>query len=137
MTERTEPSFRLFIARYGLQAKLGLIPWSALPALLRRACDEVLAAWWENLDPDEPIRLNALQDLTVAELLEVWSTQREKAGELQGRFRVVSYLRVEPEESVPVSLAEALAELDQAQLLAPESLHRIEEVCDDPPPSQG
>ena len=71
------------------------------------------------------------------------TTFTDTPSELLRRFRVVSYLRVEPEELVPVCLAEALSELDQLQLLESESIHCIEEVCqvvvasDGPSSSQG
>ena len=142
-TKRWDPTVLSFIARYSLGAELSFIPWDKLPADLRTACDEYLSDWWDSLDPDEPITPSGLLDMTVAQLLTVWISQqdgsprrtacpperREAPGLLQRRFRVVSYLRIEPEEPVPISFAEALAELDQLQLLSPESVHRLEEVC--------
>ena len=131
-----EPSVHSLIARYGLQAKLELIPWEQLPTQLQHACDKFLAAWWDNLGPDEPIKPMGLLDMTVAQLLALWHSQREaglplpdRPGLFHRRFRLVSYLRVEPEESVPISFEDALAEQEQQQLLAPECIHRIEEVC--------
>lgn len=134
--EERESGILSFIARYSLAAELAPIPWDKLPADLRKACEEYLSDWWDSLDPDEPIVPSGLLDMTVAQLLAVWIAQlggrprsTEAPGLFQRRFRVVSYLRVEPEESVPMSFAEALSELDQLQLLAPESVHRLEEVC--------
>jgi len=143
MTALTEPTVHSFIARHGLEAKLALIPWEQIPAQLREACDEFLEAWWESLDPDEPIEPSGLLDMTVAQLLALCRSQRgaglspaacppesrDPPDLFQRSFQVVSYLRIEPEEPIPVTLAEAMAELDQLQLLAPESVHRIEEVC--------
>jgi len=129
MTALTDPAVLAFITRYGPDEKLALIPWDDLPADLARACERFVAEWWTSLDPDVPIQASGLSSMTVAQLLEVWSAQRDDSDGLQWRYRVVSYLRIEPEESVPTCLAEALSELDQLQLLAPESIHRVEEVC--------
>lgn len=134
MTARAD-SILSFIARHGLHAELGRIPWEEVPADLRHACDEFLSAWWEALSPDEPIHPSGLLGMTVSQILEIWSARRHDDADardtlgLQRRYHVVSYLRCEPEDAVPVSLAEALSELDQLQLLAPESVHRLEEVC--------
>lgn len=139
MTALTEPTVLSFIARYSLAAELAPIPWEKLPPDLRKACEEYLSDWWDSLDPDKPITPSGLLDMTVAQLLAVWISQHdgsprstEAPGLLQRRFRVVSYLRVEPEESAAMSFTEALSELDQLQLLAPEDIHRIEEVEEDP-----
>ena len=59
-------SLHSFVARYGLGAKLALIPWNKLPVELRQACDQLLASWWDSMDPDEPIQASGLLDMTVA-----------------------------------------------------------------------
>lgn len=67
--KRRGPSIHSLIARYGLEAKLALIPWDQLPVQLQEFCNEFLHAWWESLDPDEPIEPSGLLGMTVAQLL--------------------------------------------------------------------
>lgn len=122
------------VAQHASRTKRRRVLWGSFPPELRRACDLLLAEWWETLDSDQPI--SGLLDMAMVQLLAALHGRcagslplAEEVGGLQRRFRVVSYLRVEPEDSLPVPLAEALSELDQLQLLDPESIHHIEEMC--------
>ncbi len=44
------------------------------------------------------------------------------------KYRLVAYLRVEPEKSELLTYDEALAEKEQQEFLFPENIYRIEEV---------
>ena len=47
------------------------------------------------------------------------------------KYRLVAYLRVDPEDQEPMTYEEALAEKEQQELMGPENLYRIEEVSDE------
>lgn len=44
------------------------------------------------------------------------------------RYRLIAYLRIDPEEEEPMTYEEALAEQEQQALLCQENLYKIEEV---------
>ncbi len=44
------------------------------------------------------------------------------------RYRLVAYLRIDPEDGEPLTHTEALAEKEQQEFLFPENIYRIEEV---------
>ncbi|MBI4531880.1 MAG: hypothetical protein HY709_10235 [Candidatus Latescibacteria bacterium] len=44
------------------------------------------------------------------------------------RYRLVAYLRIDPDNDEPMTYEEALAEQEQHVLLFPENLYRIEEL---------
>ena len=53
-------------------------------------------------------------------------------------FRVIAYVRVEPDDPRPLPYEQAHAERAQARLLQPEKIDRLEPFPDpDPPPTQG
>lgn len=44
------------------------------------------------------------------------------------KYRLVAYLRIEPEDSEPLTYTEALSEKEQQEFLFPENIYRIEEI---------
>ncbi len=54
-------------------------------------------------------------------------------------YRLVAYLRIEPEDGEPLTYEEAVAEKEQQQMISPENLYCIEDACyarqPVPPPS--
>ena len=44
------------------------------------------------------------------------------------RFRLIAYIRVDPEDDEPMTYEQALAEKDQQELMSPENMYRIEEI---------
>ncbi|MFH1141046.1 MAG: hypothetical protein V1724_05135 [Chloroflexota bacterium] len=44
------------------------------------------------------------------------------------QYRLIAFLRIEPEETAPLSHEEAVSEKEQQELLCPENLYRIEEL---------
>lgn len=44
------------------------------------------------------------------------------------RYRLVAYLRIEPETEAPMTYTEALSEQEQQELISPENLYQIEEI---------
>ena len=49
----------------------------------------------------------------------------DKAGK---RYRLIAYIRVDPEDEEPMTFREALADQEQQRLLFPENIYRIEKV---------
>ena len=45
------------------------------------------------------------------------------------KYRLVAYLRIDPEDSEPLTYEEALSEKEQQELISPENLYRIEDAC--------
>ncbi len=43
-------------------------------------------------------------------------------------YRLVAYIRVDPEDEEPMTFSEALAEQEQQRFLFPENIYRIEEI---------
>lgn len=44
------------------------------------------------------------------------------------QYRLVAYIRVDPEDGEPMTYEEAQAEKEQQQFLFPENIYRIEEI---------
>lgn len=44
------------------------------------------------------------------------------------RFRLIAYIRVDPEDADPLTYEEALAEKEQQELMCPENIFQIEEI---------
>ena len=44
------------------------------------------------------------------------------------QYRLVAYIRVDPENPEPMTYEEALAEKEQQELMCPENLYQLEEV---------
>jgi hypothetical protein len=49
------------------------------------------------------------------------------------RYRLIAYIRVEPENQEPMTFLEALSELDQQVSLFPENIYRIEKIESETP----
>jgi hypothetical protein len=45
------------------------------------------------------------------------------------RYRLVAFMRIEPEDTESLTYAEALSEKEQQELISPENLYRIEDAC--------
>ena len=45
------------------------------------------------------------------------------------RYRLIAFIRVEPEDDEHMTYEDALAEKRHQELMSPENLYRIEEVC--------
>ena len=43
------------------------------------------------------------------------------------RYRLIAFMRIEPEDDEPLTYEEALAEKEQQELMCPENIYRIEE----------
>ena len=43
------------------------------------------------------------------------------------RYRLIPFMRIEPEDDEPLTYEEALAEKEQQELMCPENIYRIEE----------
>ena len=48
-------------------------------------------------------------------------------GQPPRRFRLIPFMRIEPEDDEPLTYEEALAEKEQQELMCPENIYRIEE----------
>ncbi len=47
------------------------------------------------------------------------------------KYRVICYMRIEPEESEPLTYNDALKEKQHLELLQPENIYRIEKLDDE------
>jgi len=47
---------------------------------------------------------------------------------MEKSYRVVCYMRIDCEDEEPMTLKEAQAEVDQAQMLQPENHYEVEEI---------
>ena len=45
------------------------------------------------------------------------------------QYRLIAFIRVDPEDDEPMTYEQALAEKEQQELMSPENMYRIEEVC--------
>ena len=106
--------------------KLVDIPWDALPLPLQQTCDQFVDSWWNSLDPDQPLEASGLANMTVAEIHEL----HQRGSEVQSgrRYRLITFMRIEPEEDEPLTYEQVLSEKDQQELMSPEHIHRIEEI---------
>ena len=57
------------LARHSPETRLANIPWDELPQPIRTTCEHVIGAWWDNLDPDQPIEASGLSEMTLAQVL--------------------------------------------------------------------
>ena len=48
-------------------------------------------------------------------------------GQPPRRYRLIAFMRIEPEDDEPLTYEEALAEKEQQELMCPENIYRIEE----------
>ena len=108
------------------RTKLANIPWDALPLPLQQTCDRFIDSWWSQLDPDQPIQASGLAEMTMAEITDL--QHREAATRAEKRYRLITFMRIDPEEDEPLTYEQALSEKDQQELMCPENLHRIEEL---------
>ena len=51
---------------------------------------------------------------------------RKKSGK---QHRLIAFIRVDPEDDELMTYEQALAEKEQQELMCPENMYRIEEVC--------
>ena len=106
--------------------KLADIPWDALPHPLQQTCHQFVDSWWDSLDPDQPLEASGLSDMTLADIRQLH--QRESDAQTGRRYRLITFMRIDPEEDEPLTYEQALSEKEQQELMCPEHLHRIEEV---------
>jgi len=119
-------SISTLIARYGSSSTLAEIPWHELPAVLQETCWKIIKSWFNHEKIDRLREMSGLNDMTLAELLE--AHDQEQAVTTGKHYRLISYMRIEPEEDAPLTYEEALAEKEQQEMMCPENLHIIEEV---------
>jgi len=50
---------------------------------------------------------------------------RDKAAK---KYRLIAFIRIDPEDDEPLTYEQALAEKEQQELMSPENIYRIEEV---------
>ncbi len=55
------------------------------------------------------------------------SCRDDPSGRLR-RYRLIAYLRIDPEDDEPLTYEQALAEKDQQEMMSPENIYRIEEI---------
>jgi hypothetical protein len=106
--------------------KLVNIPWDALPLPLQQTCDQFIDSWWGSLNPDQPIQASGLGEMTVAEITNL--QHRESATRASRHYRLITFMRIAPEDDEPLTYEQALSEKDQQELMCPEHIHRIEEI---------
>ena len=117
------------IGRYGPDTRMASVPWEELPACLQKTCEQFLKRWWDGIDIDHAIETSGLSDMTLAELLAFHEKQNQPCSPCAGkRYRLIAFMRIEPEDSEPLTYAEALSEKEQQELMCPENLYQIEEI---------
>jgi len=79
-----------------------------------------------DLDEDGLRELCGLNELTIAGLIE-YQSHLHVAHNLK-EYRVVSFMRINPEEDEPLTYKEVLAEKGRRELMCPENIHRIEKI---------
>ena len=112
--------------QYAPDTRLSEIPWEEMPSALQVTCEHFLKRWWDDIDIDQTIEASGLSDMTLADVLAL--QKREEENQAHKRYRLISYLRIDPEDDEPLTYEEALSEKDQQELMCPENLHRIEEI---------
>lgn len=50
---------------------------------------------------------------------------------MKKKYRVICYIRVDPEDTEPISYKEAVKEKEQGEFMQPENIYKIEEVKDE------
>ena len=118
----------VLISQYGPDTHMSDIPWEELPAGLQKTCEQFLKRWWDDIDIDQAIEASGLSDLTLAELLACRERQGQPLPDPAKRYRLVAFMRIETEDTDPLTYQEALADKEQQELMSPENIYRIEEV---------
>ena len=108
------------------RTKLAEIPWTELPPQLQQTCERFLERWWNDIDIDQTIEASGLSDMTLADIRQLH--QRESNAQSGRRYRLITFMRIDPEDDEPLTYEQALSEKDQQELVCPEHIHRIEEV---------
>jgi len=104
----------------GPDTKLSDISWHDLPEELHTICWEIIDAWYSNVGVDRLRDMSDLNDMTLAELLDVFRARR--------RHRLIAFIRVDSEDGELLTYEQACAEKDQQELMCPENIYRIEEI---------
>ena len=112
--------------QYAPDTRLSEIRWEEMPSALQGTCEHFIDSWWNALDPDIPIEASGLADMTVAEIQNLH--QRHAADRTSKRYRLITFMRIEPEDDEPLTYEQALSEKDQQELMCPENFQLIEEV---------
>ena len=112
--------------QYSPDTHLSEIPWEEIPPALQETCEHFIDSWRNSLDSDMPLEASGLADMTVAEIRNLH--QRQTATRINKRYRLITFMRIEPEDDEPLTYEDACAEKDQQELMFPENSHRIEEV---------
>ena len=73
-----------------------------------------------------PLEASGLADMTLAEARELH--QRQTSARTSKRYRLITFMRIEPEDDEPLTYEQALSEKDQQELMCPENFQLIEEV---------
>ena len=119
------------IGQYGPDTRMASVPWEELPACLQKTCEHFMKLWWDDIDIDQAIETSGLSDMTLAELLAFHEKQNQPCSPCAGkRYRLIAFMRIEPEDTEPLTYEEALAEKEQQELMCPENLYRIEELSE-------
>jgi len=111
---------------YHPSTKLAYIPWEELPPGLQATCEHFLKRWWDDIDIDQTLEASGLSYMTLAEITELH--QRESETQSGRRYRLITFMRIDPEDDEPLTYEEALSEKEQQELMCPENLHRMEEI---------
>ena len=112
--------------QYAPDTRLSEIPWEDLPSALQVTCERFLKRWWDDVDIDQTIEASGLSDMTLADVLAL--QKREEENQAHKRYRLITFMRIEPEDHEPLTYEQALSEKDQQELMFPENSHRIEEI---------
>lgn len=117
------------IGQYGPDTRMASVPWGELPTCLQKTCEHFMKRWWDGIDIDQAIETSGLSDMTLAELLAFHEKQNQPGSPCAGkRYRLIAFMRIEPEDTEPLTYAEALSEKEQQELMCPENLYHIEEL---------
>lgn len=109
--------YQALLRRYP-DTPLADIPWNELPTSLQAMCWQIIHDWRNEEGMD--------LDMTLSELL-AYQKEIRRAG-THRRYRLIAYIRVDPEDEEPMTYEEALREKEQQEFLFPENLYRIEEI---------
>ena len=44
------------------------------------------------------------------------------------KYKVVCFMRIDPEDPEPLTMAQAVADMEQAQLMQPENVYTVEQI---------
>ncbi len=112
--------------QYAPDTPLSEIPWEELPPALQETCWQFLQSWWDALDLDQPIEASGLADMTLAQVAALQESEEEQRA--SKCYRLIPFMRIEPEGDGPLTYEQALSEKQQQELLCPENIYRIEEI---------